>query len=350
MSILNKLTFYSICLFVLACGGYSPAAASPVAATLLFQPAGNHLTSEKPPEFNLPLAVFLDKAGKIYITDTNNRIIRMDDMSGANWTEYGSEGNGQGQFSFPLGIFVDSSGKIYIADSGNNRIVRMDDMTGKNWIAFGVQGNGRGQFDGPYWVYVDVAGKIYVVDNLNNRIVRMDDMTGKNWVAFGSQGSGIGQFNYPIGLTVDAAGKIYVADADNQRIVCLENMTGSNWQRIVRGRDKKNFNLVAYGTLGSGVGQFNKIPDVFKGPQSVVVDTAGRIYITDAGNHRLVRIDDCTGKNWTTFGETGEGEGQQNGSVGIFVDPKGLIYFTDSFNNRLVRINDMNGAGWVSYP
>lgn len=37
--------------------------------------------------------------------------------------------------------------KIYMADSDNYRIVRIDDMTGAGWTAFGSSGKGRGQFD-----------------------------------------------------------------------------------------------------------------------------------------------------------------------------------------------------------
>ena len=36
----------------------------------------------------------------------------------------------------PMSIFVAAAGKIYVADHNNNRIVRMDDMSGMNWTAF----------------------------------------------------------------------------------------------------------------------------------------------------------------------------------------------------------------------
>jgi streptogramin lyase len=114
--------------------------------------------------------------------------------------------------------------------------------------------------------------------------------------------------------------------------------------------DMKGTNWVSYGSLGSGVGQFNKVPDVFKGPQSIFVDQAGKIYIADAGNARIVRIDDLTGKNWMTFGANGDGRGQQKGSVGIFIDSKGRIHLTDPLNNRVIRIDDMSGAGWTTLP
>ena len=76
---------------------------------------------------------------------------------------------------------------VYVADTGNNRIVRMDDMTGANWTTFGKTGTGTNQFQSPYGIFVNAAGKIYVTDNINCRVVRIDNMSGKNWTAFGAQ-------------------------------------------------------------------------------------------------------------------------------------------------------------------
>jgi hypothetical protein len=39
--------------------------------------------------------------------------------------------------------------RIYVSDNGNNRIVRMDDMTGAGWTAFGSVGSGTDQFNSP---------------------------------------------------------------------------------------------------------------------------------------------------------------------------------------------------------
>lgn len=89
-------------------------------------------------------------AEEIFITDSSNkRIVRIDDMSGTNWTTFGSSGSGTNQFDFTYGIAVDSAGKIYIVDSGNHRIVRIDDMTGTNWTTYGTNGTGTNQLSNP---------------------------------------------------------------------------------------------------------------------------------------------------------------------------------------------------------
>ena len=50
----------------------------------------------------------MDARGRIYVTESssNHRVVRMDDMTGANWTVYGTGGSGRGEFASPMGIFV----------------------------------------------------------------------------------------------------------------------------------------------------------------------------------------------------------------------------------------------------
>ena len=94
------------------------------------------------------------------------------------------------------GIIINTASSIYVADYSNNRIVKMDNMTGSSWITYGTYGNGTSQFDGPMDIFVDSNRKIYVADTYNNRIVRMDDMSGSGWITFGSAGSALALDNF----------------------------------------------------------------------------------------------------------------------------------------------------------
>ena len=95
--------------------------------------------------------------------------------------------------------------QIYVASTfGNNSIIRMDDMTGANWTSVGTTGSGAPQFEAPKDVFVDGAGRICVTDSFNYRIVRMDDMSGKNWTTFGTGGTGVNEFSVPTSIFVDA--------------------------------------------------------------------------------------------------------------------------------------------------
>ncbi len=67
-----------------------------------------------------------------------------------------------------------------------------------------------------------------------------------------------------------------------------------------------------FGAEGSGANRFNL-------PWGIFVDAAGKIYVADNGNNRIVRIDDLTGAGWTTLGSAGTGKNQFDSPRGIFV-------------------------------
>jgi len=264
----------------------------------------------------------------VYVADTyNNRIVRMDSMSGAGWTMLGTTGGGVKQFSNPLGIGLDASGRIYVADTGNCRIVRMDDLTGKNWTTLGTCGSGTSQFNTPSGVAVDAAGKIYVADSGNNRIARVDDMTGANWIAFGQAGSGMNQFNGPRGVIFDAGNRIYIADTNNDRVVRVDDLTGTNWTTL----------------SGTGAGLFESVT-------AIGLDPAGRIYIMDEYAAQVVREDDMTGANRTAVGTFSGGVGGFINPYGLSVNPlDGTIFVADTQDGRIVRMGDMSTMNWSSY-
>ena len=156
-------------------------------------------------QFGQPEGIFVDAAGYIYVADFysdmyldhGSHIVRINDMTGTGWTTLGTRGTGTNQFSNPSGIFLDNAGKIYVTDANNNRIVRMDDMTGTGWTTLGTWNvrTGINNFGFPMGIFVDGAGKIYVADSFNAWIVQIDDMTGTGWTTFGSYGNGTMQFN-----------------------------------------------------------------------------------------------------------------------------------------------------------
>ncbi len=167
---------------------------------------------------------------------------------------------------------------------------------------------------------------MYFTDG-NARILRSDDLSGTNAIAYGTQGSGVGQFYGPQGIALDSSGRIYIADIYNDRIVRIDDMNGTNW--------------TSFGTYGTGAGQFVN-------PQSVSVDPAGHIWILD-GAHGLSRMDDMNGTNWTVVGTTGSGVGQFSAlSSAPGFDSLGRIYVADAGNRWIVRFDDLNFTNWTT--
>jgi hypothetical protein len=158
-----------------------------------------------------------------YYSDTE-QILRSDDLLGTNQITYGMGGGGVGQLYGAYGIALDSTGgRTY-----NCRVVRIDNMGGANWTTYGgTCGSGQGQFSDPQGIAVDSTGRIYLMDTNNSRLVRIDDMNGTNRTVFNNVGTGTGQVSNFTSVTVDRSGRIYIPD--NGRIVRMDDMNGTNW-------------------------------------------------------------------------------------------------------------------------
>ena len=123
-------------------------------------------------QYSAPIA--FDTVGRIYVADAGNqRIVRMDDMNGTNWTTL-TQSPVIGSYIYPLqspvGIAVDAAGKIYILDAEYYQpaVIRVDDMTGANWTSLYLGSNST-----PNSIAVDSSGMVLVggggaqiVDNL----------------------------------------------------------------------------------------------------------------------------------------------------------------------------------------
>ncbi len=136
-------------------------------------------------QFHYPAGITCDRAGNLYVADTNNHCVRKIDRFGGVTTVAGSipgyadnHKNGlKAQFCYPYGITCDSTGILYVADKVNNRIRKIDTFGGVTTIA------GDGSFDfadsaislnakfySPYGIACDMDDNLYVADSYNNRI------------------------------------------------------------------------------------------------------------------------------------------------------------------------------------
>ncbi len=120
-------------------------------------------------QFHSPESIAVDRQGRIYIGD-QNRIIRIDDISGTGWATFGKLGKGNGQFTLIRDIAVDSRARIYAVDMFAHRLVRIDNMLGDGWAEL--------SYDSPECVVTDRSDRIYVCEPRRYQFSRIDRMDG----------------------------------------------------------------------------------------------------------------------------------------------------------------------------
>src|SRR5882762_9697747 len=129
--------------------------------------------------------ISVDSTGRIYVMDTGNKqIVRMDDMNGTNWTTLTQSpviNTYIYSLQSPIGVAVDAAGKIYIADAEYYQpaVVRVDDMTGANWTSIYLGANAT-----PHSIAVDPSGMVLVagggaqiVDNMAGVLISSSALT-----------------------------------------------------------------------------------------------------------------------------------------------------------------------------
>ena len=87
--------------------------------------------------------------------------------------------------------------------------------------------------------------------------------------------------------------------------------------------------LTTWGSSGNGDGQFD-------GPFGVAVDGSGNVFVADAGNNRIQKFTN-TGTFIGKWGCEGSGDGQFSQPTGVAVDASGNVFVIDFGNSRIQK-------------
>ncbi|CAF0933792.1 unnamed protein product [Adineta steineri] len=254
-------------------------------------------------------------------------------------------GNGYGeeldQLNRPFGIFIDKKKNIFIADVENHRIVEWKYNAKEGQIIAGGngQGNRMNQLNYPTDVIVDQQDhSVIIADWGNKRVIQ--------WL---NQNQQILIDNIDCyGLAMDKYGFLFVSDwirnevrrwkiiptfifVDEDQSVYV---TDAGNHRVMKWRKDAKEGIVVAGGNGYG-GNLSQLLS----PQGIIVDDLGQIYVTDGGNHRVMRW--CEGKEEGEIVVGGNGGGiqsnQLNDPIGLSFDNEGNLYVADHFNYRIQR-------------
>ena len=169
--------------------------------------------------FNLPTDVAVLPDGSFYVSDGygNARVVKFG-AAGEYQFEWGRKGTGPGEFDLPHAIDVDEAGRVYVADRSNAR-VQVFDRAGNFLAEWRGPGIGR-----PYSISVS-GDRAVIVDGGDQPESGPDrsgaaevDLGGRILSRFGRFGNQDGQFRLAHDVAVARDGSIFVVDAWGQRV------------------------------------------------------------------------------------------------------------------------------------
>ncbi len=337
-----------------------------------------------------PDSLAVDASGNLYIDDTTEGRIRQVDASTGDITTVAGDGLAlpfaasgdsatSASFAFTVnGIALDSSANLLISDTWDDLVLRVSASTGVitvvagggacpypnpgRCLGAGYVGDGGAAtsalLDGPRSLAVDTNGNLFIDDRGDNRIRRVDATTGiiTTVAGIGNAGfSGDGglatsaQLDMPVCMTLDSSNNILICDGARVRRVSAQ--TG---------------NITTIAGNGSSVFGGDGGPATSAGidPLNLAADAQGNIFIADAFNQRIRRVDASSGMISTVAGSgpiasinpvstlSGDGGPATNATLNypyaVQVDHSGNLYIADAANNRVREVSTFPYASLVT--
>jgi len=240
-----------------------------------------------------------------------------------------------GLFSSPIGITADSKGNLYVADQGNFNIRKID--TNLNVTTIASEGTNAQLIGRPYGITTDSQGNLFEADNGNNTICKIDSNNNVTRIAGKAfvQGSSDGQ-----GTNATFNNPTWIT-TDNQGNLYVTD-AGNNTIRKIDSSNNVTTIAGQAGIQGSSDGQGTNA--TFNSPSGITVDNLGNLYVTDGAVIR--KID--TNLNVTTIAGGGAGfgviDGQGtnatfDGPQDITLDSQGNLFVTDGNSVRKIDTN-----------
>lgn len=289
--------------------------------------------------------IAVESDGTVFVGDAGNRVIRKVTADGqvttfTSWTNLVNNDGIGVVFNGFNGLTPASDGSLFV--TGGNRVWKVSPDASVRPFAGeknGTQGNADGvgsaaSFNNACAIAQDASGFLYVADANNHTIRRISPAREVSVFAGTGVGSDDGtgsdaRFNHPEELTLDAAGNVFVADKGNQTI---RKITPDGVVTTVAGKA---------GEAGWTDGARSAAR--FFGPNSVAVDGAGNLYVTESITSKVRRV--ATNGVVTTLAGSFMGDGDGQGTAAKFNQPdsialssEGVFYVADFGGHRIRRV------------
>jgi len=279
-------------------------------------------------QLNSPGGIFLDKDENLYVTDIGNyRIQKFNKNSFLGVTIAGGNGNGNNsnQLIYPNDLHVLENGDLFVVDA--MRIQRFPNGSKIGETVLGSQnlGNSNSQLWHAKNLTFNSKGELFVSDAYNNRIQKKDLKINLIKTEVGVLGLSNRQLLSPKGIALDNNNSLFVSDYGNGRI-----------QKFL---PNQNFGTTIYPQTITG----------FTQPYDLQSDTLNNIYIADASNNRIIKLNLTSNSFSIVAGGNGSGNSLDKLNYPQFfaLSKSGNLLISDNLNDtsRIVKwnVNSLQG-------
>ncbi|MFO1476721.1 MAG: immunoglobulin domain-containing protein [Verrucomicrobiota bacterium] len=347
--------------FCIVSNGFGSATSSVVHLTvyiplaIISQPTDLSVFNGSPATFSVSLAGSGPLTIHWMLNGTNLPEAFTETVAGVGTAGYSGDGGRATNASlyWPTAVAVDSSGSFFIADEGNSCIRQVS----SNGIITTVAGTGAADYTGdggpatsaalsyPDGVAVDGAGNLYIADSGNN-VIRRVNAGGSITTVAGTGAAGYSGDSGPaITATLSYPETVLLDTAGNVYIADSQN-------NVVR---KVDTNGIIRTVAGSGVlgyrGDGGYATNArLSYPYGLALDSFGNLFIGDSGNHVIRKVSvDATISTVAGDGNRGySGDGGPARSAhlafpnGVGLDIYGNLFISDGQNNAMRKV-DLSG-------
>lgn len=271
------------------------------------------------------------------------------------------EGNAESaKFYHPSSIIRMTDGSLVVLDRLNYRLRKVDPQTGETQLFWGSGERGNrdgnseeGRFNDPFSLLLHSSGNILISDSQNHTLRQLTPegllttLAGNNSEGFQDGLKTEAAFHWPADVVEDSDGTLYISDRFNHAI---RKMTPDGQVTTLAGNGE-----AGYDDARGRAARFNQ-------PMGLAIGPDGALYVADALNHVIRKVDRQSGEVTTYAGSGFEGSREDvrtraefRNPTSLAFDSKGHLLIVDRFNHRIREITEdenvqtLMGTGQAEY-